>query len=97
MGNALVSIQILPKTEGNKDYIPYIDEAISIIINSGVNYQVNPLETTMEGDLSQLLAIVEKMNKRMVELGCPSVISQIKIFYRPTGTSMEQLTEKYRP
>ena len=68
MGNALVSIQILPKTEGNKDYIPYIDEAISIIINSGVNYQVNPLETTMEGDLSQLLAIVEKMNKRMVEL-----------------------------
>lgn len=96
MANALVSIQIIPRTKNGEDHIPYIDEAISIIINSGVKYQVNPLETTMEGDLPELLEIIEKMNERMVELGSPSVISQIKIYFNPEGASMDQLTEKYR-
>ncbi len=40
--------------------IPYVDAAIAVIEESGVKYQVNPLETTMEGDLTKLLAIVEK-------------------------------------
>lgn len=96
MANALLSIQILPHTKDGEDYIPYIDEAIAIIINSGVKYQVNPLETTMEGELSELLAIVEKINTKLVELGCPSVISQIKVFFKPEGASMDSLTEKYR-
>jgi len=96
MTNALVSIQIIPKTPNGEDTIPYIDEAIKMIIDSGVKYQVNPLETTMEGELSNLLVIIEKMNNRMVELGCPSIISQVKIYFKPKGVSMEQLTEKYR-
>jgi len=96
MANALVSIQIIPKTKNGEDTIPFIDEAIKVIADSGVKYQVNPLETTMEGDLTELIKIVEKMNKKMIELNCPSVISQIKVFYNPDGASMDQLTEKYR-
>ncbi len=96
MANALLSIQILPKTKNGEDTIPYVDEAIKVIASSNVKYQVNPLETTMEGDLPELLSIVEKMNERMVELGCPSVISQIKILHKPDGASMDKLTEKYR-
>lgn len=96
MANALVSIQIIPKTKNGEDTIPFIDEAIKVIADSGVKYQVNPLETTMEGDLTELLMIVEKMNEKMIGLDCPSVISQIKVFYNPNGASMDQLTEKYR-
>ncbi|AUJ23217.1 hypothetical protein CAI16_07725 [Virgibacillus dokdonensis] len=96
MANALVSVQIIPKTKNGEDVIPYVDEAIAIIDASGVPYHVSPLETTMEGELSNLLEIVEKMNQRMEELGCPSVISQVKIFFQPSGASMDTLTEKYR-
>ncbi|GEN32517.1 uncharacterized protein (TIGR00106 family) [Cerasibacillus quisquiliarum] len=96
MANALVSIQIIPKTKNDEDVIPYVDSAIEVIEKSGVKYQVNPLETTMEGNLSELLAIVERMNERMVELGSSNVISQVKILYEPNGASMDKLTEKYR-
>ncbi|MGE8203822.1 thiamine-binding protein [Heyndrickxia sp. NPDC080065] len=96
MANALVSIQIIPKTKNGEDVIPYVDEAISIIDQSGVKYQVSPLETTMEGDLTELFAIIEKMNVKMMELGCTNVISQIKVLYQPSGASMDVLTEKYR-
>lgn len=96
MANALLSIQIIPKTLNYNDVIPYVDRAISVIQATGVKYRVAPLETTMEGELSQLLDIVKHMNEAMIDDGCPSVISQIKIFYNPThGASMDKLTEKY--
>lgn len=96
MANALLSIQIIPKTKGNEDVIPYVDRAIQVIHDSGMNYQVHPLETTIEGELEEMLPIVAKMNEAMIEMGSPNVISQIKIYYNPSGASMEKLTEKYR-
>lgn len=96
MANALVSIQILPKTKDGEDVIPYVDEAIRVIQNSGVRYEVHPLETTMEGELAELFVVIAKMNERMIEIGSKNVISQVKILYQPTGITMNQLTEKYR-
>ena len=96
MGNSLVSIQIIPKTKNGEDVIPYVDAAIAIIENAGVKYEVHPLETTMEGNLSELFHVIEQMNERMIELGSENVISQIKVLYKPKGIEMNQLTEKYR-
>jgi uncharacterized protein (TIGR00106 family) len=96
MANALVSIQILPKTKDGEDVIPYVDEAIKVIHESGVQYEVHPLETTMEGELDKLLQVIKDMNERMIEMGSKNVISQVKILYKPDGITMNQLTEKYR-
>ncbi|SFL34674.1 uncharacterized protein, MTH1187 family [Gracilibacillus orientalis] len=97
MAEALVSVQIIPKTANGEDSIPFVDEAIKIIEQAGVKYQVNPLETTLEGDLAELLSVIEKMNQRMHELECPSVISQVKIYSRKDHeASMGELTKKYR-
>lgn len=96
MANALVSIQIIPKTKNGEDVIPYVDEAIRVIDKSGVKYEVHPLETTMEGELEQLLRIIAEMNEKMIEKGSRNVISQVKILYQPSGIEMNDLTEKYR-
>ncbi|MEW9105814.1 MTH1187 family thiamine-binding protein [Paenibacillus sp.] len=97
MANSLVSIQIVPKTKNGEDVIPYVDRAIEVIQASGVKYQVNPLETTMEGELSELFRIIEDMNKAMIEMGSNNVLCQIKIVYKPSGITMDELTVKYRP
>lgn len=96
MANALVSIQIIPKTPNGEDVIPYVDAAIDVIDRAGVPYRVSPLETTMEGELGELLHIIERMDAKMTKLGAVSVISQVKIYTNPEGASMEQLTEKYK-
>ena len=36
------------------------------------------------------------MNERMIEIGAPNIISQIKVLYQPSWHSMDHLTEKYR-
>ncbi|NBD96266.1 MAG: thiamine-binding protein [Gammaproteobacteria bacterium] len=95
MAEALLSLQVIPRTPNNEDVIPYVDRAIAMIADSDVTYRVGPLETTMEGDLAQLLDIVRRISDEMVALGCPSVISQVKIYHKPNGASMGRLTEKY--
>lgn len=95
MANALVSLQVIPRPPDNEDVIPLVDRAIAVIADSGVKFRVGPLETTMEGELSHLLDIVREVSDQMVELGCSSVISQVKIFHTPAGASMDRLTEKY--
>jgi uncharacterized protein YqgV (UPF0045/DUF77 family) len=96
MAQALLSIQILPKVNGGGDVIPYVDRAIEIIKAAGVPYRVGPLETTMEGDLDQLLDIVKQMNAAMFEIGSPSVMSQIKLVVDgQEGASIARQLQKY--
>ncbi|WP_217592424.1 thiamine-binding protein [Cohnella sp. GbtcB17] len=97
MAQALLSIQILPKAAKPEDDTHlYVDRAIEIIKASGVAYRVGPLETTMEGDLDQLLDIVKEMNQAMFEKGSPSVLSQIKLLVHGSdGASMAHLLRKY--
>ncbi|VEF46872.1 Uncharacterized conserved protein [Bacillus freudenreichii] len=96
MANSLISIQIIPKTKNGEDVIPYVDEAIKVIQEAGVKYEVHPLETTMEGEFSELMEVIRRMNERMIEMGSKNVISQVKILYQPEGITMDQLTEKYQ-
>lgn len=96
MANSLISIQIIPKTKNGEDVIPYVDEAIKVIQDAGIKHEVHPLETTMEGEFSELMEVIRRMNERMIEMGSKNVISQVKILYQPEGITMGQLTEKYQ-
>ncbi|WP_204189752.1 thiamine-binding protein [Mammaliicoccus sciuri] len=95
MTNTLMSIQIIPEHQ-QTGVIPLVDEAISIINQSGLKYEVHPLETTIEGDLNACLILIEQINERMVELECDSIISQIKFYHVPEGITMDTLTDKYK-
>ena len=88
MQDTLMSIQIVPKTPNNEDVIPYVYEAIKIIDDSGLHFRV-------QGDMSECLILIQKLHERMVELECPSIISQVKFYHVPAGITIETLTGKY--
>ncbi|WP_251943034.1 MTH1187 family thiamine-binding protein [Staphylococcus sp. Marseille-Q5304] len=95
MHDTLMSIQIIPKPANGEDVIPYVDEAIKIIDQSGLKYRVGALETTVQGEMSECLILIQKLHDRMVELEVPSTISQVKFYHVPEGISIEILTGKY--
>ena len=94
MQDTLMSVQIIPRTSNNEDVIPYVDEAIKIIDESGMHYRVGPLETTVQGEMSECLILIQNLMREMVELECPS-ISQVKFYHVPEGIDIETLTGKY--
>lgn len=61
MQDTLMSVQIIPRTSNNEDVIPYVDEAIKIIDESGMHYRVGPLETTVQGEMSECLILIQNL------------------------------------
>lgn len=90
-----VSLQIIPNVPGEKLYST-VDAVIELIKKSDVKYEVGPMETTMEGELDQLLAIVREAQKLCVARGAVRVLSVIKIDYSPQGVTINEKVGKYR-
>ncbi len=90
-----LSLQTLPIVPEAKIY-EIIDEVINLIQASGLNYIVGPMETTIEGELEDLLEIVKKSQEICVEAGASRVVSVIKIDYKPDGVTMDEKVGKYR-
>ncbi|HHY91810.1 MAG TPA: thiamine-binding protein [Firmicutes bacterium] len=90
-----VSLQVLPAVPEERIY-PVVDKVIDLIRAAGVKYEVGPMETTMEGELDELLAIVKQAQEVCVEEGAARVVSVVKIDYKPTGVTMAEKVGKYR-
>lgn len=73
-----VAFQVIPRVrEGNNFEI--VDKAIEVVKRSGVPFQVAAMETTMKGDLDQLLDIVKRAQQVCLDNGAVEVITNIKI------------------
>lgn len=63
-----VSLQVIPVVEEQRIY-PVVDKVIEYIQASGVKYEVGPMETTMEGELDELLDIVKRAQEICTSMG----------------------------
>jgi uncharacterized protein (TIGR00106 family) len=89
-----VGVQVLPLHE---DVYPIVDAAIKVIQDSGVTYEVGPLETTLEGDdLDQLVDVAKAAHRECFKAGAGKVVTIIKIADALEGTTIEDKVGKYR-
>ena len=95
MANINVSLQIIPKVPDERTY-EVVDKVISYIASCGVKYVVGPMETTMEGELDELLEIVKKAQCICIDEGAKRVLSIVKIDYRSEGVTIDEKIAKYR-
>ena len=94
MPSVNVELQVIPG--GVEDVYGVVDSVIAMIASRGVKYVVGPMGTTMEGELHQLLEIVEEAQTLCVEKGASRVMSVVKIDYKPEGSTIDEKIAKYR-
>ena len=90
-----VSLQIIPLVPLERVY-PTVDKVISLIQDAGVRYAVGPMETTMEGELDQLLEIVKEAQQICIAAGAERVLSVVKIDYSAKGVTIDEKVGKYQ-
>lgn len=95
MSKINVSLQVLPRVPDERIY-EVVDKVIAYIASTGVNYEVGPMETTMEGEIDELLEIVKKAQEICTTEGATRVLSVVKIDYKPEGVTMDEKVGKYR-
>lgn len=93
--NASISIQILPMNTDTTTVIKVVDKVIEYIQSCNVSMVVGPFETTMEGEVHQLLEI---LNQCILIAGeeHENIFSNVKISYRKEGVlSIDDKISKY--
>src|SRR5215213_1195583 len=90
------SIQIVPLAIDRHPY-EWVDEAITIIQQSGIHYQVGPFATALEGRYEDVMKVIHDINEYLLFRRCSEWISNIQIQIRSEGdiTAFEK-TEKFR-
>ena len=83
--NASVGIQVVPKVASDEEVIRIVDAVLDYIKSTGLNYFVGPLETSIEGDYDELMAIVKECQIVAAKAGAKSISTYVKINYRPEG------------
>ncbi|HTE23228.1 thiamine-binding protein [Flavitalea sp.] len=90
------SLQIIPVVEDRHPYL-WVDEAISIIEDSGISYDVGPFATVLEGTYDQVMKVINDVNEFLLSKGCSEWISNIQIQIRSGGDiTGDEKTSKFK-
>ena len=73
-----LAIQVLPRSASIKTY-DLVDVAIELIQKSGLNYQVCPFETVIEGGYDEVMKLVKDIHEAVYASGAEEMITNIKI------------------
>lgn len=91
-----IAIQVLPNTDRDRIFSE-VDKVISYIDSTGLNYQVGPFETTVEGEFEDLMEVIKKAHEIMLVDEKVGISCYIKTSFEPDGDgwTIEDKTKKY--
>lgn len=90
------SIQIVPIVQDKHPY-EWVDEAIAIIQQSGIQYEVGPFATVLEGSYEAVMKVINDVNEYLYQKGCAEWISNIQLQIRSKGDiTGNEKTAKYQ-
>ncbi len=77
---AVAEVSVAPLGTENPSVSKYVAGAIKVLQKeSDVSYEINPMGTTIEGDVSSILRVVGKMHESVFQSGAVRVLTTIKI------------------
>jgi uncharacterized protein (TIGR00106 family) len=90
-----IALQVLPKSKTKESY-DLVDDAIKLIQDSGLKYQVCPFETAIEGPYDEIMKLVEKVQETCFNNGAEELMVYIKIQNRKDGqVTIDEKMHKY--
>ncbi|WP_088104511.1 thiamine-binding protein [Halalkalibacter urbisdiaboli] len=84
MATVTAGFQVLPNGK-DMDTNGVIPKIIDIVKQSGLNYEVGPMETVVEGEIDDVLELIKRTQQVGIETGASEVITNMKLHYRPKG------------
>ena len=93
---AIVAVSIAPLGTGQPGVSEYVAAAERILREDGrVRYRLDPMFTTIEGELHVIFEIIERMQEAVFDYGAVRVSTVIKIDERrDKSASMEEKVDK---
>jgi uncharacterized protein (TIGR00106 family) len=75
----ILEIHVAPLGKEGASLGDTVVEIVKVAETEGINYQIGPMGTSMEGDLDTLLRVARQMHEVCFTLGYPRVITTLSI------------------
>jgi len=76
---AIVEVSVVPIGTAKTSVSEYVAGAVTILKDSGMKYKLTPMGTIIEGELKDVLAVIEKMHESPFQKNAERVYTTIKI------------------
>ncbi len=76
---AVVEISVTPLGTAGMGVSRYVAACVDVVAASGLNYQLTPMGTIIEGDVDTIMTVLRKMHEVPFEKGAQRVSTLIKI------------------
>jgi uncharacterized protein (TIGR00106 family) len=77
---AIIDISVVPVGTGKPSVSDYVAGAVKLLQKEpGIKYELTAMNTIIEGDLSKLLALAQKMHDSAFDAGAKRVVTTIRI------------------
>ena len=90
------SVQVVPIVQDKHPY-EWVDEAIAVIQQSGIKYEVGPFATLVEGTYEEVVQVMRDVNEYLFSKNCHEWICTLQIQIR-SGSEItgDEKTQKYK-
>jgi uncharacterized protein (TIGR00106 family) len=75
----LLEISVVPVGTSDSSFSSYVNNAVQTIKQKGLNFQVTPTSTVIEGDMNQLMDVAKEIHNNALQQGVDRVITNITI------------------
>ncbi len=77
---AIIDISVVPVGTQSPSVSRYVAGAVKILKNEpGIKYQLTPMNTVIEGDLTHLLDLAQRMHESAFDAGVERVVTTLRI------------------
>jgi len=76
---AIIEVSIVPIGTGEPGIASFVAEAVKVFKKNGIKYEVTPMGTVLEGELSSLLKVIQQAHEACFSAGAKRVLTHIKI------------------
>ncbi|MCT8140026.1 MTH1187 family thiamine-binding protein [Anaerobacillus sp. CMMVII] len=75
----ILEISVVPVGSDTPSFSSNVTEAVNIIKEKGLNYQVTPTATVIEGNLDEIMEVAKLIHKNEITNGTQRVVTNISI------------------
>ncbi|MFC7785156.1 MULTISPECIES: thiamine-binding protein [unclassified Rossellomorea] len=87
MPTLTVGFQTMPNGK-DVDTNGIIPKMIEVVKESGLTYEVGPMETVVEGEYDKIMSVIKESQEVGIQHGATEVFTNIKMHYKSDGVSI---------
>ncbi len=75
----IFELSVVPVGTGSPSVSRYVQAAVKLVRESGLDYSVGAMGTCVQGDWDRVVALVKEIHETLARMGCQRILTTLKV------------------